>query len=466
MLGSVNEYLARVFRRVSARLNIGIMIFVGCFLVYVLRVNMSISLLAMVESSDGSRLPQYGDRFEWDTAQQGLLLGADFWGYIVSTIPGAYLAERIGGKIVIEFAFVINALITILCPLAAHHGFTSIYAARIAMGFLAGPLFPCFHNLISRWVPPNEKGRYMAFLQGGTLGTIFAWQLIGFLVEAVGWPWGGFYIPAIIALIGVAFWTLLVFDGPDKHPRITAEEKNFIESSLGDSLSRKRRTPPYCRVIRSGPFLALMVLHYGSLWGLFFLLAATPKFLSDILNFKIGMTGVYSSLPHAARLVFSFVFGAIGDYFRKRELMGTTSMRKFFCIFSHVAPGLCFGGLCFVREPYTCITLLTMAMAFSGASVLTNMQNCQDLAPNFAATLYGILNCVATTSGIISPLVLSYFIQKDNTFENWIYVFVIGAGIYIGSALIYAIFGSGEIQPWNTIVPDNADDEDERTERN
>ncbi|XP_059611808.1 sialin-like [Phlebotomus argentipes] len=459
MRRKVNDCLARVFWRLPARLNIGIMIFMGCFLIYLLRVNMSISILAMVEPQNGEKLPSYGERFPWDMAQQGLLLGADFWGYMITAIPGAYLAERIGAKIVIELAFFINALITILCPLAAHHGFRSIYGARIVVGFLVGPLFPCFHNLISRWIPPDEKGKYMACLQGGTAGTIFTWQMIGFLVEAVGWPWGGFYIPAIIALFGIILWIFLVFDSPDRHPRITPEEKHYIESSLGDSLSNKRKVPPYLRVIKSGPFWALLVLHYGSLWGLFFLLAATPKFLSEILNFQIGMTGVYSSLPHAARLIFSFIFGIIGDAVRRRNLLTITQMRKFFCIFSHILPGLCFVGLCFVRGPYTCIALLTVAMAFSGASVLTNMQNCQDLAPNFAASIYGILNTVATTSGIISPLVLSYFTQDNNTFENWIYVFLIGSAIYIGSALVYVLLGSGEIQPWNTIEPD---DEDER----
>ncbi|XP_055713145.1 sialin-like [Phlebotomus papatasi] len=164
---------------------------------------MYIAILAMVESQNGEELPNYGERFPWDVTQQGLILGADFWGSFATAIPGAYLAERIGPKVVIEFAFIINTFITILCPIAAQHGFKSIYAARILMSFLGGPLYPCFQNLISRWIPADEKGKYLACLQGGSLGTIFTWQMIGFLVEAIGWPWGGFYIPAMITAIGV-----------------------------------------------------------------------------------------------------------------------------------------------------------------------------------------------------------------------------------------------------------------------
>lgn len=40
---------------------------------------------------------------------------------------------------------------------------------------------------------------------------------------------------------------------------------------------------------------------------------------------------------------------------------------------------------------------------------MTNLQNTQDLAPNFAGTLYGIINFVGTTSGFLSPLIVAHF---------------------------------------------------------
>ena len=40
---------------------------------------------------------------------------------------------------------------------------------------------------------------------------------------------------------------------------------------------------------------------------------------------------------------------------------------------------------------------------------MTNLQNSQDLAPNFAGSLYGIINFVGTTSGFISPVLVAHF---------------------------------------------------------
>jgi len=53
-----------------------------------------------------------------------------------------------------------------------------------------------------------------------------------------------------------------------------------------------------------------------------------------------------------------------------------------------------------------------LSLGFNGAATMTNLQNSQDLAPNFAGQLYGIINFVATTSGFISPLIVAYFTQE------------------------------------------------------
>lgn len=113
-------------------------------------------------------------------------------------------------------------------------------------------------------------------------------------------------------------------------------------------------------------------------------------------------------------------------------------------------PGLFLVGIGFIGfKPYVCVTIITLSLGFNGASTLTNLQNSQDLAPNFAGTLYGIMNFIGTTSGFISPIVVAYFTADENTIEQWTKVFFIGAAAYIGPAIIFAIFGSGKVQKWN-----------------
>lgn len=136
-------------------------------------------------------------------------------------------------------------------------------------------------------------------------------------------------------------------------------------------------------------------------------------------------------------------------------------------------------------DPYICVTVITLSLGFNGASTVTNLQNAQDLAPNFAGTLYGTINFVGTTSGFITPLIVGHFTQDrvrifrikydhgrriawyftfafsfliQNTIDEWSVLFVIGAVAYIIPAIFFILFGSGNVQPWNEPPTKKLDD--------
>lgn len=64
------------------------------------------------------------------------------------------------------------------------------------------------------------------------------------------------------------------------------------------------------------------------------------------------------------------------------------------------------------HHPYWCVAVITISLGFNGASTLTNLQNAQDLAPNFAGTLYGVINFIGTTTGFLTPMVVGYFTKE------------------------------------------------------
>lgn len=140
---------------------------------------------------------------------------------------------------------------------------------------------------------------------------------------------------------------------------------------------------------------------------------------------------------------------------------------------AHIIPGLLLTGLCFVEGyPYVAVALVTLSLGFNGSATLTNLQNSQDLSPNYAGeyfpssglnhvktnrkliklgSLYGIVNFFGTTAGFLSPLVVAHFTYEKSTFEEWTKIFWIGGGVYIVPALVFMVFGSGEVQKWNDL---------------
>lgn len=81
---------------------------------------------------------------------------------------------------------------------------------------------------------------------------------------------------------------------------------------------------------------------------------------------------------------------------------------------AHIIPGILLIAINYVNtNPYYCVILLSLQSAFNGASILTTMLNCQDLSPNYSATIFGIGNSVGTITGFLAPMVVANF-TKDN----------------------------------------------------
>ncbi|XP_049291666.1 sialin-like [Anopheles funestus] len=474
------------------RMIVTIMIFVACTASFMLRVHMSINLLAMIQpiattntpanntgivlnATTSSSLmphsmanetvtqddnvivpapvvPDYGPRYAWNQNMQSHILGAYFYGYLLTSLPAGPMAERYGPQRLIGYSFLLCALVTALFPIFAAINVWVVIVGRFLIGVLSGCVYPTLHNVISRWIPPNEKSKAVACIAGGsTFGTVITWPFAGLLTEHFGWVYA-FYVPAFLsALVGV-IWFWLIADAPSEHKTITKEERDLIEASFGNTVSKTKAKPPLVQVITSLPFIALVLSHYSSFWGLNFFVTQAPKFINEVLGFNLTNAGFLSSLPYLARMFSGFFFGYIGDCMRRKEIMAVTSLRKFFIVFSHFLPGAFLIALPFIgQDPIVTVSCIIACLGFNGASTITNLVNAQDLAPNFAATLYGMMNFLATTAGFLAPMVVAYFTKEKNTMEEWKYVFLLTASFYIVSGLFFTVFGSGKVQKWNEI---------------
>jgi ACS family sodium-dependent inorganic phosphate cotransporter len=58
----------------------------------------------------------------------------------------------------------------------------------------------------------------------------------GFLIASLGWE-SVFYVTGVVGLAWSVVWFFVVFDSPAQHPRISQEERRYIESAIGDATS-------------------------------------------------------------------------------------------------------------------------------------------------------------------------------------------------------------------------------------
>jgi ACS family sodium-dependent inorganic phosphate cotransporter len=150
------------------RFTVVLFFFTCALILYIDRVN--ISVVAPILMAE----------FGWDPAVMGTILSAFFVGYLLTQLPGGWLADRWGGKGIVGFAVVWWSLATFLTPFAST--VPLMIAARIGLGIGEGVTPPALHSMTARWIPTHERSRVIAFdVTGVYVGIALAFPL------SVGW---------------------------------------------------------------------------------------------------------------------------------------------------------------------------------------------------------------------------------------------------------------------------------------
>ncbi|XP_014218028.1 vesicular glutamate transporter 1-like, partial [Copidosoma floridanum] len=317
--------------------------------------------------------------------------------------------------------------------------------------FSQSAVYPALHAMIARWVPPNEKGMFVWTMQGGPFGTFVTLSVCGLVIHTNGWK-AAFYVTSGCMFVFYLLWVWLAYDTPDVHPTISEKEKNYIKEQIGSSISKKTQKLPLRYIVTSLPFLVLLYAHFANMWGIYFISISGPKYTLEILGFDMKNAGVLTGLPYITRLLAGVLFALAGDFCRRKSVMTTGWIRRIFMIFSHVLPAICLILISYAGcNRFTAIAMMTLALTFNGAACQTSLQNHQDLAPNFAGSLYGIMNTFGSFSGFIIPAILGVLINEHNGMLEWRVMFWISSIVFASATLLFWIFGSAEVQPWNDL---------------
>jgi MFS family permease len=71
---------------------------------------------------------------EWSKELRGYILSSFFYGYVITQVPGGWLASRFGGKHVFGIGVFITLIATLLVPIAARTHAYLLIALRVIMG--------------------------------------------------------------------------------------------------------------------------------------------------------------------------------------------------------------------------------------------------------------------------------------------------------------------------------------------
>lgn len=140
------------------------------------------------------------------------------------------------------------------------------------------------------------------------------------------------------------------------------------------------------------------------------------------------------------------------DHLRRSGRLSTTAIRKLFTGFAVFLPGVLMIFQAFYgRDRTVSVAIFTMSLFFNGAVTAGYLANGLDIAPNFSGTIFGMANTLSSIGGWLSTKMVAALTHQNDTFEQWRYVFWILFGVYSVGAAMFTIFGSGDLQRWNSV---------------
>ncbi|GBN40560.1 Putative inorganic phosphate cotransporter [Araneus ventricosus] len=405
--------------------------------------------------------PVSDGEFDWNPEMQSYIQSAGFFGYLVSQIPGGMLAEAHGAKNILVSGVLISSLAHMLCPFAAWCSCYLMIAMQFLRGVGQGFFIPSDSVMAAKWFTRQERGFHNSIIYAGSyLGSLITYATSGGLCSSTlfgGWPLVYFVYGGLGLVLGLCAH-LFLHEIPKEHPRIGKEELVYILENQESDLSQKQPPTPWRKILTSVPVYAMTFAIFSHFILESQQMSEHPIFLGNILHFPIQTNGMLNSIPFAFQILLIFLGGWVCKWLNTHGYVGVDKVRKGCTMLYSLGSSISLLGVYFVgcdrvwSNVFSIIAFSFVGLAIPGCVVVP-----ADMSPTFAGSLFAFSNTLASSAMFVYPLIVGAFLSIEESLEQWNKIFLLCIAVIMSSGILFCLFGSAEVQPWN--FPSAEDDE-------
>jgi len=356
--------------------------------------------------------------FRFSTATMGWILGVFVFSYGLFQLPGGWAGDRFGPRKVLTLAILwyslFQAAMAVVPQLSRNRwvGLALSFAIiqlLIGAGEAFGP--PNSAKVVGSWMSSGKLGLGITFTTlgigvGGAVTPIF----IVWTMQHWGWR-TSFLLCALIGVLVALAWGLYVTDYPQEHPHVNPAELALICPPPEPGLGRPTRNlgtgrPPWRRMLSSRSVWSLILSYVCRAYTLYFFNTSFFIYLVHARGLTIMKSGFWGATPFLAILLLSPIGGWVSDIAVRR--FGKRRGRQF-----AVWIGMAFSAIlvsvgCHTANNALAVLLVSGAAGFNMFANVTWWASCIDLAPNYAASLSGLMNMCGGLGGGLAPVLTGY----------------------------------------------------------
>jgi MFS family permease len=376
----------------------------------------------------GTATPSIMREFHLDKIAMGWSVSAFNWTYALFQIPGGWLADRFGSRIVLTVAIMWWSVFTAATGGAFSGASLAVTRGLFGMGEAAA--WPAASRSLLRWLPLDQRAFGQGFQHSGArLGAAFAPTVVVFLIARSGWR-AVFYLFGVAGILVAIVWNLYYRDFPQDHFGVNRKELQMLEGALR-AYPKARSSVPWRRILRSRDLLCLSLAYFCYGWVFWMYLQWLPTYLAEVRHLTQIRMGVAASLPLIAATIMNMAGGWLSDALARqwgdlRRGRVVVSVVGFTLAGVAILPGV------LVNNAAAGLACLTLAMAGLELTVPVAWALCIDIAGDFSGSVTGVMNTLGNLGGAVSAVMIGYLA----TIFGWTVPFVVSSLLCLIAALL------------------------------
>ncbi|MBL8039311.1 MAG: MFS transporter [Nitrospira sp.] len=382
--------------------------------------------------------------------EMGWVFSAFVVGYALFQIPGGWLSDRWGVRVILTIALIWWSCFTAWTAVAATSflsGPLGIVGALALIRFLLGigeaAALPTFNRAVTDWLPPHERGLGIGIAIGGIgVGAAITPPITAWIMVNYGWQ-TAFYLSSALGIGLAVIWSLLAADRPTSHPWLTSSTR-----TLSTTPAQKPQSSIPWKRLRQTSTVWWLMLSYGCLgYVAYVYMSWFYLYLVNERGFSILRGGLFAAAPFLAILLSCPLGGWVTDRLAAKH--GVTIGRRIVGMAGMGLAALSIAVGALVESPYLAITCLSFGAGWLYFTIGAYWSSISDLSPSHAGSLSGLMNMGANLGGAVSPTLTPWVAQQ------W------GWSASLGLAAFMALLGGFmwfRINPEERLTGDSAPD--------
>ncbi|RRV06778.1 MFS transporter [Pseudomonas sp. v388] len=349
-------------------------------------------------------LAHIGKDFNVGPAELGIVLSAFYLGYAAMQIPGGWLADRYGSKVVIVVSIGLWSLFTVMTGLA--WSLASLLIIRFLFGLGEGSYPSSAMKGVAENYPREARPKMAGLMiSSNYVGSFVAPLIIAPLILWLGWR----DVFLAIGLSGIVFAVFYAFTV--RQAAVVEDDKLSRAPAARVSVKELLRMPTLWKIVIV--WFCLSLVNKG-------LDAWMPMYLLTARGLDLKTVGMLVPLPFIAASVAT----AMGGWLMTRFFDGK---EKFLMMGSCILTGVFVYGMYKGQSTTQVIVYQTAAYFFKSFVFATAFAlPTKILSQRLVGTGIGMVNFGGQAAGFVSPMVIGFLVSYYDSYDS-AFLFLLGA---------------------------------------